>query len=68
MANLIPLVQQATSLRRIVTVGGGGIEAPLDATDFPGIKVPAQQILGHLCTHVTLGMESRKRHNSAFYV
>ncbi|KIM96715.1 hypothetical protein OIDMADRAFT_131744, partial [Oidiodendron maius Zn] len=57
-SNLLPLLQNSPSLRRIVTVGGGGMEGPLGATDFPALRVPLPKLRGHLCTLITLGLES----------
>ncbi|KAL3419041.1 short-chain dehydrogenase reductase [Phlyctema vagabunda] len=56
--NLLPLIQKATSLRRIVTVGGGSRESLFDPTDFPALRVPLPQIRGHLSTLITLGVEA----------
>ena len=41
-----------------MTVGGGGKEGPLDATDFPALRVPVPQLRGHLTTLITLGLEA----------
>lgn len=61
MTNLLPLIQHASGLRRIVTVGGGGQEGPIDDTDFPALHVPFTRFRGHLCTLVTLGVEAVAR-------
>ncbi|CEJ92068.1 hypothetical protein VHEMI07746 [[Torrubiella] hemipterigena] len=58
MANLATLIQNATSPRRIVNVGGGGMEGLLDATDLPGLRVTPDMIRGHLSTLITLGIEA----------
>ncbi|TVY90421.1 Oxidoreductase [Lachnellula willkommii] len=58
IGNLLPLLKQADTLRRVVTVAGGGKEGPLDSTDFPALRVPLPQIRGHLCSLVTLGLEA----------
>ena len=34
------------------------MEGPLDATDFPALRVPQPELRGHLCTLITLGLES----------
>lgn len=34
------------------------MEGPLDTADFPALRVLPQQLRGHLCTLVTLGIES----------
>ncbi|KAI1271942.1 NAD(P)-binding protein [Xylaria sp. FL0933] len=58
IANLLPLIRQASGLRRVVTVGGGGHEAELDRTDFPALRVPTDKLRGHLTSLVTLGLEA----------
>ncbi|KAE8376143.1 hypothetical protein BDV26DRAFT_266285 [Aspergillus bertholletiae] len=61
MTRLLPLLQQTPYLRRVVTVGGGGLEGPLDPSDFSALHVPKEQLRGHLCTVVTLGVEAVAR-------
>ncbi|KAI1152343.1 NAD(P)-binding protein [Nemania diffusa] len=56
--NLLPLVRRAPALRRVVTVGGGGHESELDATDFSALRVPLDKLRGHLTSLVTLGLEA----------
>ena len=56
--NLLPLIQKAPLLRRVVTVGGGGFEGNLDPTDFQALRVPQADLREHLTTLVTLGLES----------
>ncbi|KAE9367745.1 hypothetical protein N431DRAFT_561636 [Stipitochalara longipes BDJ] len=58
---LLPLIRHATHLRRIISVGGGTQEGPLDPTDFPALRVPLPQLKGHLCSLVTLGLEAVAR-------
>ncbi|KAI8628217.1 NAD(P)-binding protein [Xylariaceae sp. FL1651] len=58
ITNLLPLVQRAPRLRRVVTVGGGGHESMLDTTDFPALRVPLSELRGHLTSLVTLGLET----------
>ncbi|PQE31252.1 short-chain dehydrogenase reductase SDR protein [Rutstroemia sp. NJR-2017a WRK4] len=58
VVNLLPLLEQATSLRRVVAVGGCSKEGPLDATDFPALHVPREKLRGHLTTLITLGLEA----------
>jgi hypothetical protein len=58
ITNLLPLLRNASTLRRIVTVGGGGMEGPLDVADFPALRVPLPQLRGHLTTLITLGLEA----------
>jgi len=61
ITNLLPLLQHAPSLRRIVCVGGGGHEGPLDPTDFPALRVPRHELRGHLITLISLGLEAVAR-------
>lgn len=61
ITNLLPLIQHAPFLRRIVTVAGGGEEGPLDHDDFPGLRVPLPELRGHLITLITLGLEAVAR-------
>ncbi|KAL7918408.1 hypothetical protein ACQKWADRAFT_245852 [Trichoderma austrokoningii] len=56
--NLMPLVQQAPSLRRVVSVGSGGYEGNLDTADFQGLKVPKENLREHISTLVTLGLQT----------
>ncbi|MCJ1416684.1 hypothetical protein MMC32_003022 [Xylographa parallela] len=56
--NLLPLLRKASTLGRVVTVGGGGKEGLLDATDFPALRVPFPELRGHLSTLITLGLEA----------
>lgn len=58
ITNLLPLLQRASALRRVVTVAGGGNEGPLDPTDFPALRVPLSAIRGHISTLTSLGLES----------
>lgn len=58
ITNLLPLVQRATALRRVVTVAGGGNEGLLDPSDFQAFRVPLAAIRGHVSTLITLGLES----------
>ena len=58
ITNLLPLLQRASVLRRVVTVGKGGFEGPLDSSDFPASRVPLRAIRGHVCTLMSLGLES----------
>jgi hypothetical protein len=55
------LIKKTPSLRRIVTVGGGTLEGPIDPTDFPALRVPLLKIRGHLTTLITLGLEAVAR-------
>ena len=58
MTNLLPLIRRASNLRRVITVGKGGFEGQLDPSDFPAKHVPLRAIRGHICTLVSLGLES----------
>ena len=58
MTNLLPLIRRAPNLRRVITVGKGGFEGQLDPSDFPASRVPLRAFRGHICTLVTLGLES----------
>ena len=58
MTNLLPLIRRASNLRRVVTVGKGGFEGQLDPSDFPASRVPLRAIRGHICTLISLGLES----------
>ncbi|CAH0018866.1 unnamed protein product [Clonostachys rhizophaga] len=59
--NLLPLVQQAPGLRRVVAVGGGGHEGNLDPNDFQALRVPVPDLREYLTTLVTLGLENVAR-------
>ncbi|KAH8654418.1 hypothetical protein BGZ60DRAFT_495872 [Tricladium varicosporioides] len=61
ITNFLPLLQSAGSLRRVVTIGGGTQEGPLDTTDFPALRVPLPQLKGHLSSLITLGLEAVAR-------
>ncbi|OAA68485.1 NAD(P)-binding domain protein [Niveomyces insectorum RCEF 264] len=61
ISNLLPLLQHAPSLRRIVTVGGGGLEGQLDMDDLEALRVPPPDLRGHLTTLITLGLEALAR-------
>lgn len=61
ITNLLPLLQHATALRRVIFVAAGGREGPLDLTDFPAIRVPLLAVRTHLSTLITLGLEAVAR-------
>ncbi|KAH8754502.1 hypothetical protein BGZ57DRAFT_773277 [Hyaloscypha finlandica] len=65
ITSLLPLLRSAPRLRRIISVGGGTQEGPLDAADFPALRIPLPQLRGHLSTLVTLGLESIARNETA---
>ena len=56
--NLLPLLQQATSLRRVVSAGVAGKEGPVEVNDFQGWKVSALSARGHGSSLVTLSLEA----------
>lgn len=64
ITSLLPLLRSAPRLRRIISVGGGTQEGPLDAADFPALRLPLPQLRGHLSTLVTLGLESIARNEA----
>ncbi|KAH8124613.1 hypothetical protein FP744_10006399 [Trichoderma asperellum] len=59
--NLMPLIERAPSLRRIVSVGGGGHEGNLDTADFQALNVPKGNLRQHLSTLATLGLQAVAR-------
>ncbi|TAQ88726.1 hypothetical protein B7494_g2945 [Chlorociboria aeruginascens] len=61
--NVLPLLNKATDLRRVIIVGGGSNEGQIDPTDFPALRVPLRAIRGHLITLITLGLESVAKDN-----
>ena len=58
IVNLLPLLHQATALRRVVSVFTAGKEGPVDASDFQGWKVPALSQRGQASSLVTLSLEA----------
>lgn len=56
--NLLPLLQQATALRRVVTAFAAGKEGPVNVKDFPARKVSALSARGHGSSLVTLSLEA----------
>lgn len=57
--NLLPLLQNATTLRRVVSVFTGTKEGPVNMTDFQGRKVTdLLSHRGHASSLVTLSLES----------
>lgn len=61
MLNLLPIIQSAPSLRRVVTVFCGSKEGPIDANDLGGFNAPTFPPLaarGHAASLVTLGLEA----------
>ncbi|KAA6411177.1 MAG: Short-chain dehydrogenase reductase SDR [Lasallia pustulata] len=58
IVNLLPLLQQATALRRVVSVFAAGKEGPVDTSDFQGWKVPILSQRGQASSLVTLSLEA----------
>ncbi len=58
IVNLLPLLQKATALRRVVSVFAATKEGPINTTDFQGWKVPLFQQRGHASSIVTLSLET----------
>ncbi|KAI9879277.1 MAG: hypothetical protein M1830_009007 [Pleopsidium flavum] len=58
IVNLLPLLQQATALRRVVTVFAACKEGPIDTTDFQAWRVPMLSQRGHASSLVTLSLEA----------
>ena len=59
--NLLPLLQPAPALRRVVTVFAGTKEGPIDTSDFQGWKVSMLSARGHATSLVTLSLEALAR-------
>lgn len=55
--NLLPLLQQATALRRVINIFTAGKEGPVYADDIQGKKVPVLSARGHAASLVTLTLE-----------
>ena len=58
IVNLLPLLQQATSLSRVITAFAAGKEGPVSVDDFPGLKVSVLSARGHAASLVTLSLEA----------
>lgn len=56
--NLLPLLQKATSLRRVVSVLSTTREGPIDMTDIQGRKLPFKSQIGQGASLVTLPLEA----------
>ncbi|KAK0746897.1 hypothetical protein B0T18DRAFT_438714 [Schizothecium vesticola] len=56
--NLLPLLQRAPALRRVVTVFTATKEGPVWADDFPGRYVPLLHQRAHYSSMMTLALES----------
>ncbi|KAL4863295.1 hypothetical protein BDV12DRAFT_202208 [Aspergillus spectabilis] len=58
---LMPFLQRASVLRRVITVGAAGFEGPIDPSDFPALRASPDRIRGHISSLMTLGMEGAAR-------
>ncbi|KAK0641935.1 hypothetical protein B0T16DRAFT_431540 [Cercophora newfieldiana] len=58
IVNLLPLLQRAPSLRRVVSVLAGTKEGEVNVQDFSGQSLPIVQQRGHLGSMTTLALES----------
>ncbi|PKS05717.1 hypothetical protein jhhlp_007546 [Lomentospora prolificans] len=54
---LLPLLQAASHLRRVVTVFAGTKEGAVDTSDFPGWKASLISARGHFCSMITFSLE-----------
>lgn len=61
VSKLLPQLQAATSLKRVVSVFAATKEGPFDITDVEADKVSFSKMRGHGASMVTLGMESFAR-------
>lgn len=55
--NLLPLLEKATTLRRVVSVHTGGKEGPVNKDDLAGRNVSVLSARGHMSSLVTLSLE-----------
>lgn len=58
IVNLLPLLQNATALRRVVSVLTATKEGPINTNDFQGWTVPLMAQRGHAASIATLSLES----------
>jgi hypothetical protein len=58
MVNLLPLLKQATGLRRVVTVFAAGKEGKVDTSDFQAFHIPMLSVRGHASSLNTLSLEA----------
>lgn len=58
IVNLLPLLRQAPSLRRIITVFAGTYEGPIDLNDIPARKISPLALRGHASTLITFSLET----------
>ncbi|KAK9364442.1 retinol dehydrogenase 14 [Lipomyces kononenkoae] len=68
IVNLLPLLQNATDLRRVVTVLAGTKEGTIDANDFPGRNGSMLYLRGHFSSMMTFALEAvaKKAPNVSF--
>ncbi|KAF9531937.1 hypothetical protein CPB83DRAFT_760417 [Crepidotus variabilis] len=59
--NLLPLLQQATDLRRVVNVAGGTKEGLIHINDFQARNLSIRTLRGHLTSMTTLAFETLAR-------
>ena len=58
IVNLLPLLQKATALRRVVTAFAAGKEGPVSINDFQAWKVSPLSARGHASSLVTISLEA----------
>lgn len=59
VANLLPPLQKADGLRRVVSAFAGANEGKVWENDWQGAKeAPIRAVIGHIATMMTLGMEA----------
>ncbi|KAL2068063.1 hypothetical protein VTL71DRAFT_16161 [Oculimacula yallundae] len=61
ITNLLPLIRIAPSLRRIITVAGGGREGQIDPSDYPARHLSLLKMRAHAIAVITLSMEALAR-------
>ncbi|KAI1139169.1 hydrogenase/reductase-like protein [Hypoxylon sp. FL0543] len=59
--NLLPLIQGASSLRRVVSVFAGSKEGPMFTNDFQGDNISVTSARGHFTSMITLSLEAIAR-------
>lgn len=58
IVNLLPLLQRATALRRVISVLSAGKEGPVDANNLQGRKLPLRLQMGQGASLVSMSMEA----------
>lgn len=56
--HLLPLLERATGLARVINIAGGTKEGTFYPDDIQALNVPLYAIRGHLATLITLGLEA----------